>query len=357
MAHEVDILAVGDNSQSGDAIALRFGDFVNNPNDQRIVVIDGGFKESGEKLVELIRQTYNTDYVDLVISTHPDNDHVSGLHVVLEELKVGELWLHRPWLRSESIKTRVKNRVTTVLGLASKLEKSLESAYDLEQLAIKKNIKIIDPFQGLSAFDNKLHVLGPSEEFYLEQVANFEKSSSYSLVEKTKRMIEEFWHQDELADPEEGATSSRNNSSVVLLAQLGDDTFLFTGDAGVSALHHAADYADLNNFDIASNVQYQQVPHHGSKRNLGPEILNRIIGPKVAEGIIHPAGKTAFISAAALSTKHPSQRVINALTTRGVKVAATQGQNQCFRSLDVPVRPGWVPIVHLEFAARYEEEN
>ena len=55
MAYEVDILAVGNESKSGDAIALRFGDFVNNPSDQTIVVIDGGFRDSGKKLVERIK--------------------------------------------------------------------------------------------------------------------------------------------------------------------------------------------------------------------------------------------------------------------------------------------------------------
>ena len=54
--------------------------------DQKIVVIDGGYQDSGKALVELIRNTYGSNRVDLVVSTHPDNDHVSGLHVVLEEL-------------------------------------------------------------------------------------------------------------------------------------------------------------------------------------------------------------------------------------------------------------------------------
>lgn len=93
MSYEVDIIAVGSESSSGDAFALRFGNFSTDPSQQTVVVIDGGYTDSGKKLVERIRNEYGTNSVDLVISTHPDNDHVSGLHVVLEEMEVGTLWI------------------------------------------------------------------------------------------------------------------------------------------------------------------------------------------------------------------------------------------------------------------------
>src|SRR5688572_1286072 len=96
MAYQVDFLAVGDGAKSGDAIAMRFGDFAN-PLQTYVVVIDGGFQSSGEALVEHIRREYQTTYVDLVVSTHPDNDHSSGLAPVLEKLQVGKLWMHKPW--------------------------------------------------------------------------------------------------------------------------------------------------------------------------------------------------------------------------------------------------------------------
>lgn len=358
MAHEVDILAVGEESQSGDAIALRFGNFLQNPADQKVVIIDGGFQDSGEKLVKRIRNEYGTEYVDLVISTHPDQDHISGLHVVLEELKVGELWMHRPWHMSDAVKKLAEDRILSALGLSSKLKKSLESAYDLEKLAEKKGITIVDPFQGHSAFDNTLHVLGPSKAFYQSLVADFDKTSVVSsILQKAKRIISEVWHADELIEPEDGSVSARNNSSVVLVAQLGEDKFLFVGDAGVSALNHAADYALANNFDLSQKITHQQIPHHGSKRNVGPSVLDRILGPITPQGT--PATKkSAFISAAAKGNpKHPSQRVMNAFIRRGATVSVTQGNDHCFRSLDVSVRPNWGPIVPVQFAHSYEEEE
>lgn len=358
MSYEVDVLAVGNESQSGDAFALRFGDFVNNPNNQYVVVIDGGFKESGEKLVQRIRNEYKSNHVDLVISTHPDNDHVSGLHVVLEEMEVDTLWMHRPWNKNEKVKSISEDRSLSLLGLPiSKLKKSLECAYDLEKLAVKKGITIEEPYQGKSAFEGVLHVLGPSEDFYNQLAMEFEKSGSHSLLQKVKRAILEAWHTDELAEPESGSVSPRNNSSVVLLVRLGEDHFLFCGDAGVEGLDHAVTYANTNGYDIAANVKYHQVPHHGSKRNLGPTILNQLVGPILPENQL--GQKEAFISAAVQGDpKHPSKRVINALIRRGVKVnPPTAGRDQYFRSLDVPMRENWFPMTSLGFYSTYDEED
>jgi len=358
MSHEVDILAVGDKSQSGDAFALRFGDLTD-PTKQKVVIIDGGFKDSGsgEKLVERINKEYQTNHVDLVISTHPDQDHISGLTTVLEKMDVDLLWMHRPWAKSEEIKKMAEDRTLLAELGASKFKKSLEQAYDLEKLAEQNDVAIEEPFQGKSAFDGVLNVLGPSEDYYLKLAGEFEKGAQYSLAEKAKRIISEFWHKDELVDPEPNAVGARNNSSVILLAIFGDKHFLFCGDAGVEAITLANDYALANGYNIANQIHYFHVPHHGSKRNLGPTLLDSLMGPIQPEG--YESGKVAFISAAVEGgTKHPSPRVINALIRRGVKVSpATCGSDQCYKSIDRPTRPGWGPIVHLEFINSYEEED
>lgn len=57
-------------------------------------------KSRGAALVEHIKKYYKTDHVDYVVNTHPDADHASGLLVILENLSVGELWLHRSWENS-----------------------------------------------------------------------------------------------------------------------------------------------------------------------------------------------------------------------------------------------------------------
>ena len=103
VGYEVDVIGVGKESKSGDAIALRWGNLHASRNEQKVVVIDGGFQESGQDVVDHIKDHYGTTSVDAVVSTHPDQDHVNGLHVVLDELTVNELWIHKPWEHNQGL--------------------------------------------------------------------------------------------------------------------------------------------------------------------------------------------------------------------------------------------------------------
>lgn len=97
---EVEFFPVGEGKHSGDAITVRYGV----PGSYKILVYDGGTRKSGEAIVEHVLKYYGSDRVDYVVNSHPDADHASGLSVVLEELTVGQLWLHQPWNRSDIIR-------------------------------------------------------------------------------------------------------------------------------------------------------------------------------------------------------------------------------------------------------------
>ena len=360
MSYEVDVLAVGQESKSGDAIAFRYGDFRQRDLFQ-VVVIDGGFQENGEQLVELIRGTYGTTSVDLVVSTHPDADHSSGLRVVLEELEVRELWMHLAWNHTAEANAY---RGTVLKRFDEQLEKSLATANDLETIARRKNIPVREPFEWVRSRDASLVVLGPNEAYYNELVAQFESPENAALrmlperlrtlLQKAAARLRELWDQEALVEPDPGATRPQNNSSAIILGQLAQDTrFLFTGDAGVPALDRAVPQGRVA--WARQTLRYVQVPHHGSKRNLSPTVLDRLLGPKVPPAT--SAGLTAFISAAKDGEPdHPSKRVTNAAIRRGATVIATQGSSHFYKSSDRPMRPGYGPIDPITFTESYEED-
>ena len=93
---------------------------------------------------------------------------------------------------------------------------------------------------------------------------------------------------------------------------------LFTADAGIPALTAAANYAAGLNIRL-DDLRFMQVPHHGSKHNVGKTLLNRI-----------KAG-TAYVSAGANAPKHPARKVTNALLRRGATVCVTAGKGLCHR--------------------------
>lgn len=360
IGYEIDFLPVGTGEKSGDAIALRWGDLHSaDPTKQTVVVIDGGFTDSGDALVEHIKKYYRTDMVDCVISTHPDGDHVSGLNVVLEKLTVLQLAMHRPWSKEHTrgISDLFHDGRVTDNSVKEKLKAGLESAYQLEQLAIRKKIEIIEPFTGSSGWKNTLRIIGPTKDYYDSLLPDFrstpepKRASFSSIIEAAKdavKRIAEAWGVETLDDT--GETSAENNSSAITLFHFNDNYLLFTGDAGIPALENAITFLERERFDF-TKLKFIQVPHHGSKRNIGPTILNKIVGQKLSSQ--QKTGKTAFVSAAKDSDKHPAKKVTNAFLRRGASVYATQGE-KIYHYYNTPSR-GWKTAPTIPFYTEVEE--
>lgn len=327
--YEIDFLKVGDGERSGDAIAVRYG----TPGAYRVMVVDGGSKESGQALVDHIKGCYKTNRVDYLVNTHPDSDHASGLEVVLENLQVGEAWVHRPWNYPEQIIHWFKDGRITVNSLRDRLEDALYHAYRIEELALEKNIPVREPFQGSKI--GEFYVVSPSRDWYLNIIAHFNKTPEpkYAqpasnlqqmatlLAEKAKTWLEERWDFETLKD--DVTTSYDNESSVVLYANLADRGILLTGDAGVEALTHAVGYLESFNIDLPNTLKFMQIPHHGSRNNVNPSVLNRLVGSRVPLG--SEAIRMAFVSAGAKSETHPRKVVTNAFKRRGCKVIEAKG--------------------------------
>jgi len=330
--YEIDFLAVenedGDSTKSGDAIAMHF--------DERVVVIDGGFSSIGDNLADHINTYYGSTHVDLLISTHPDTDHLNGLIKVLERCTVGELMMHLPWLH---------NSRANVIG-------NYEKIVEIYNLAISKGVTVTEPFTGESRFADQISILGPTKVYYEELLSEAVTEASAGkeslrasaggfgtlLLSKATRVLERvvsFFPAETLNDLDE--TSPRNKMSVITLLQVDGKRMLFTGDAGIPSLEAAADWyeATVGAFSL-SPLSLLQAPHHGSKRNVGPAILDRLLGAPGA----HFSVVNAVVSSAKLSEKHPSPKVTNALGRRGANVNVTEGSTIAFTSGQ---RTGWAP--------------
>ncbi len=363
MGFEIDFLAVGDGESGGDAVTMRWGNLQGERAEQQVIVIDGGTKESGNDLVEHINEYYGTNRVDCVFSTHADADHSSGLTEVLERMEVGTLVMHCPWRHTDEMKNLFQNGQISNSSLKDTLKKALANAYELEKIAKKKNISVVELFSDdFQKNEEGIIILGPSREFYEVLMANFRETpqpkDNINLIEKVTREVKkivqwitEHWDNETLVDPEENSTSAENNSSLIIFLQVGGKKLLFTGDAGVEALADALNKATSLGIDL-KEVNFVQVPHHGSKHNVGPTILDALLGPKLEE---QKHNKTAFVSVPKEGDpKHPSRRVVNAFIRRGVRIVATQGSAKRHRH-EAPDREGWSPATPLSFYDQVEE--
>lgn len=369
MLYEVDFLPVGDGESSGDAICLRYSS--DNGNTWIVGVIDGGTQDSGKALCGHIRKYYGTETIDFLVCTHPDQDHASGLAVVLEEMSVNKILMHCPWDYVDCFFDSVNDGRVTKESLIRRLKEGHPYAYKVYEIAINKTIPIHHAFSDNNGHGIPcLYIAGPSSEFYLDQIINFRSITDVTedtrsdqdflagLAEAARKAVNwvaETWDEEKLVDPDDDATSSENNSSVILLFDFDGKKHLFVADAGVPALDEAASKIEEFGYPL-QDFSFVQAPHHGSKRNIGPTILDRLVGcqkPKDSDPIF-----TTFISAAKEGNpKHPNKRVINAFIRRGGKVIATQGSAKCHFSTGTPDREGWSTADPLPFYDEIEDDD
>jgi beta-lactamase superfamily II metal-dependent hydrolase len=334
--YEVDFVPVGDAGRHGDAITMRF----TRPDTGLLahVVIDAGFAQSGEAVVDHIETWYGTRSIDLAIVTHPDSDHIGGMKTVLEAFDVGTLCIHRLHERGGR-------------GLSG-----VDETEELIELAERQGTLVTEPFAGRHAFGGALQILGPTEPWY-EQLVREQQAATRGVgplatfrraMRRARRRVLAYLP-DEFPFDDAGGTNPRNNSSAVTLVEIEGTRMLFTADAGVPALDRAWDWLGQHGGDT-SPPEFAQLPHHGSRHNGSSRLLDRILGPK---GQVET--KSGYVNVAPEAEKHPSPRIANAFKRRGYRVGETKGKAINFRSLDAPDR-GWAPLVPLPPLDESEED-
>lgn len=353
---EIDFLDV-ETAKSGDAITLRY-----QVNGMRAIhVVDGGFQDTGKSIVEHIQGYYdNPAYIDHVIVSHPDGDHAGGLRTVLEEFPVRRLWMLRPWMYAGEIISRFSN-ISSLENLRRRLKELYPNLTALEKIAEERGIPISEPFQG--AVIGAFKVLAPTKSRYLNLIVTSERTPESleeprrsassllaSIIQKTIQLIKAGWGV-EMFSPQD--TSAENEMSTVQYANICGERIVLTADAGRAALSEAADYAPLVGLQLPG-VNRFQVPHHGSRRNVSTEILDRWLGPRLPVRLPEGQNKfTAIISSAKADEDHPRKAVVRALIHRGAKVLTTEGKTVCMNHNKA--RQGWVAAPVENYPDEHEQ--
>ena len=150
---------------------------------------------------------------------------------------------------------------------------------------------------------------------------------------------------------EGGTTAAENESSVVLGGVLDGGVILLTADAGLRALEAAANHADAIGLPFQGALRLFQVPHHGSRNNISPSMLDRIIGPMADFG--SRVNTWCVVSAGPQDDTHPRQVVVNALVRRGLEPASTREGSLLYVS-QMKMRDGMGPVTHFRFSHQVE---
>ena len=139
--------------------------------------------------------------------------------------------------------------------------------------------------------------------------------------------------------------------SVVQYACILDEKIVLTGDAGRTALIEAADFAEQIGITL-SGIKKFQIPHHGSRRNVSTDVLDRWLGPRLSS-MPQDTQFTALISAAREDEHHPKKAVVRAMIHRKGKVITTESAGIC-TSNNAPDRDGWSACTPLDYPEEQE---
>jgi competence protein ComEC len=168
--------------------------------------------DPGEDVVSPYLWSRGFQRLDIVALTHAHQDHLGGLAAVLQNFRVGRLWLGR--------------------------EVASTSLANLEQIARERHIPIEYEIRGQHfSWD------GAEGSFLWPEIP-----------------------------PEEIAPSAKNNDSLVFRMKFGERSFMLPGDAEKQSEHQMLGENDVS--DMRSDVL--KVGHHGSKNSTMPEFLSAV---------------------------------------------------------------------------------
>jgi len=365
---EIEFLPVGEASKAGDAIVIKYdGD----PGYYYLMIIDGGNVDSGKEVISYVRKHYGNAVVANAVLTHCDADHACGFREIIKELNVQNVWMHLPWLAASDSLPYFADKKLTADKLASQLRSEYDLINEISEIVTKKGKTILQPFAGQTI--GPFTVLSPHKNIYGLLLPQFDRTPEADqpaleasglwigkppgliaklmdkAVAKVEKWTSETWEKELLK--EGGKTSATNESSVVLYGRFGQQNVLLTGDAGHWALSLAADQAEKFGLPL-QQFSFVQVPHHGSRSNVGPSILNRLLGPILPKNSKHKF--SAYVSAPKDDDSHPRKMVTNAFMRRGGLVVATQGAPKCY-TVGYQWKQGYAAAAAMPFSTQVED--
>jgi len=239
----------------GDAILAIKGD--------KQILIDGG---PSQKVLECLSRhmPFWDKKIELVVLTHPDSDHITGLVPVLERYSVNQI---------------LANSLVTDTGVFSKFR----------NLVIAGKIPVYSPKNGdkIKIAEIELDILFP-----LEKLGN-----------------EVVWKGDQPQDVMGATTYSGNLNKTAIALELKDQDFkaLLTGDIGVEE-----EALLRQGFGGLEPVDVLKVGHHGSKYSTSLAFLEEI-KPKLAVISVGASNKYG----------HPTSEILERLKSLNIKILRT----------------------------------
>lgn len=262
----------------GDAIILESED----ENRTFRIVVDGGPEETQEAIVEHLM---SLGYIDLLVLTHYDADHITGLLKYLGQLKGDECVVGRVWANCASIVDYDNDENVAAYEDAYVLSKHIKRL-KRRGLIGEWNDNITTEMREVTIGPFRIDVLSPTIGLrddllkrYIEFVENeglqddpdLEENVSFVRVQRdAMKSLSEL-----VADFRSTNTSFMNRSSIALRIQAEGKVILLLGDADAEVITDAlSEIIDVEGAPM--HVDLTKMSHHGSKANINRKLFELI---------------------------------------------------------------------------------
>lgn len=249
---------------SGDCILIQDG--------QYNILIDGGndftYLQGQLESIYAIGQ-----HIDLLVVTHHDDDHISGVIELMKGVVAGNFG-------DDFISKALINTPRKLRGLIGEMiydqSLSYRQAYDLEQLllAAKCPWDVVSVDTPEVAFgDIKLRFLSPTNEdlYKYSSSKGAYLTSDYRCDWDTAMDILDPFISDESRD-----LSDSNRTSVVILLEGNGKRLLLTGDCVPDRLEAILAKLILEGEGKRIKLDYFKLPHHGSYRSITQSLMSKV---------------------------------------------------------------------------------
>ena len=274
---------------NGDCILISFSE----DGTPRNILIDGGigntYKTTSNvkgdlfKLIEKFRN--ENQFIDLLVLTHFDDDHIGGILRWLNKDKEASKLIKKVWFNSgKEIAKKFKSNENReldieIVGGADDFYTSPKQGIKFEKYLRDNNLwegEVIEQGSEHDMFGVKFKILSPNNEKLDKLLKLYEKQKDYFTAghkldfgSSLKDFIDE---ENQVGFKFQEDDSVANGSSIALILEFDNKNYLFLGDAHPSVVIEGLNKFGYNK-DNSLFVELIKVAHHGSMYNTNKELL------------------------------------------------------------------------------------
>lgn len=260
------------------------------------ILIDGGIgntyrdklKRTGELYATIEEIKKLDEYIDLLILTHFDDDHIGGILRWLNNDKLAPSLIKNVWFNSgKEIAKELKLKENEDLNIdiiegEDDFYTSTKQGIKFENYLIKNGLwngRVIKQGDNIDFLGSSFKILSPNIdnlknllELYKGEKDYFTSSGEFDF----DTSLSDFFEQESKSKfkfKEDGSVP--NGSSLAFIMEHNNDKFLFLGDSHPSVIIQGLKEFHIDN-DNPIQVELMKVSHHGSKHNTNAELLSII---------------------------------------------------------------------------------